>query len=423
MKITPKTIGFVILLIVIQMVAHTVQAKCYKQAYRSDIATGQLLLVLEQSGLPPTEFEIMASDKVPYAVATKCGGVRYIYVNEKWLSSNIKYNYRDWKGLGTLAHEIAHHILDHPSSRHSQKNELEADRYAGHILYHLGATLNQATQMPKSLPREGSVRHPNRDERIEAVTAGWENARNPISVIVAGVSFPNMRLYWDRGYSIDAIGYGPTTDREDERWHVVLTKREKGEQACVINESREGLEKEIQELWDKDYLIDSLYYLDDQWIALMSKGKGYADLSQSWFESSSFDDIEEEIEKGWFDEDEYISSLTYSDRFYILVMTQGDVYQTYSLRQKYSEIRESMYKRWAKNNFITSLNYSKYDGWVLVATEDKLSHNEFVLIEPYFPEETIEFHVRKNYRVAHLTYNYRHQQWIVVLTTRDNKLY
>ena len=418
---TPKILLFVVAFVVIQIFTHTVQAKCYKDAYHSDIATEMLLLVMEQSGLPSTNFEIMASDTVVYAIATTCRGVRYIYVNEEWLSSAFNDNYRDWKGLGTLAHEIGHHILGHKPRRKTHKRELEADRYAGHTLYNLGATLKQAKQLFYSLPPMGSDSHPNRKKRIAAVTAGWKNAKNPTHVTVAGMSFPNVSPYSNRGYDIDAIGYGPTTEYGDDRWHVILTQRERGLQALRFENDIKVMKEKVHKLWDRDYLIEKFYYLNNEWVVLMSKKQANAHLLQSWVELTNLDDVKDMIKAGWNDEDggKYVSFLSYGDGYYVVIMTQGGAIQEYNSSETYREIVDAVNERWDENFFVTSLTYSKHDDWFLVTTEDKASHHDLIFRESYYPEEMIEFYAGSEYRIAHITYDDRNRKWIGVVTTRE----
>jgi uncharacterized protein (TIGR02145 family) len=92
-----------------------------------------------------------------------------------------------WESIAILAHELGHHVNWHLTktsdhvSRHEK--ELEADEYAGSVLYKLGATLNQAQRVMYStiIPDEATPDHPGRKQRLEAIEKGWLKAQNVIN--------------------------------------------------------------------------------------------------------------------------------------------------------------------------------------------------------------------------------------------------
>ena len=414
----PKILSLLAAILLSQTFPHTSHARCV-DAYYSDSVKTQLDRVLEHSGLPSTNFEVKATHRVSNAVATMCNGHRYIYVNERWMNS-IRNGDWNWRRLSVLAHEIGHHILGHTmTSSPSHKTELEADRYSGHLLFHMGASLQDTTAMARRLPENATPTHPRRTDRIAAITAGWRNARNPIPVVVAGSSFPNPETYWQRGFDVDAIGHGPTTEDEDARWHLVLTHQDAGRQRIHRRASINNMESAIDTSWDDGYLIEKLLYLDDVWVALMTRRRGYAEEHQTWTTSDNLDTIEESIDSG-FENGLYISSLTHGDGRYALVMTEGNLRQIYRVRRSYSAIDEIIDQQWERDYFITNLSYSRAVGWILVMTQGDNREGEMVRRRPYFPEELIEFYAGDGYRVAHLSYDGR--KWMLVMTTRDLRL-
>ena len=115
----------------------------------------------------------------------------------------------------------------------------------------------------------------------------------------------------------------------------------------------------------------------------MSRSEGYERLSQSWMISSDYDDVLNEIDVG-YDKNMYISSLTYGEGYFVLVMTEGDTGQIFRMRQKYSDIRKIMHEWWDKRYYITSITYSGGIGWILVMTKVDEDAKEIVRVRPYF---------------------------------------
>ena len=171
------TVLLSVLLLTLQFaLAPQAQAKCLT-AYHSHSVSRHLGEVLEHSGIPSTNFEVRASDEVPTARAATCRGDRYIYVNERWMN-RIHNGDWDWKGLSVLAHEIGHHVLGHVvTSEHSHKNELEADRYSGHLLYHLGASLDQSIELVSRLRRNRPILIPAGKKELQRLQQDGKTRR------------------------------------------------------------------------------------------------------------------------------------------------------------------------------------------------------------------------------------------------------
>lgn len=117
-------------------------------------------------------------------------GKPYILYNPNFLGQVKKLNFssaslpnateKDWETLTILAHELGHHINNHllnPLPDATQREmELEADETAGFIIYLLGGTLSQAKFAFNNVPEKGSYTHPGRQQRIDAVAKGWNDA-------------------------------------------------------------------------------------------------------------------------------------------------------------------------------------------------------------------------------------------------------
>lgn len=90
----------------------------------------------------------------------------------------------DWHPIAILAHELGHHLCQHTTNRQLTSQltlveiELQADEYAGRILYKLGASLDQSVSVMRTsvVSENGSLSHPGRAARMEAVTRGYREA-------------------------------------------------------------------------------------------------------------------------------------------------------------------------------------------------------------------------------------------------------
>jgi hypothetical protein len=102
---------------------------------------------------------------------------------EKKINSNSN-KYRDWEVLTILAHEIGHHANNHFSktvrnNTSIKEIELEADEYAGQIIYRLGGELQEGKKVYNSdlIPIKPTLEHPGRADRIKAFQEGYNKAK------------------------------------------------------------------------------------------------------------------------------------------------------------------------------------------------------------------------------------------------------
>ena len=131
-------------------------------------------------GIHPN-FQVMAgkfeAGASPVAFAAIHDKVRFIVYDVDFMYQSAK-NTVTWQDLGVMAHEMGHHISGATTlgTKTPHDGELEADRAAGHLLRLLGASVEQALSMASVFSSEGSLTHPPRDEREDAIIDGWENA-------------------------------------------------------------------------------------------------------------------------------------------------------------------------------------------------------------------------------------------------------
>lgn len=144
----------------------------------SAFSAQQIWLVVNQilsvSGLSPN-FEVMETNEVTNAAAVILKNERYLAFNPSWLKQYSSSPDANWWLLGIIAHEVGHHLQGHTLSGIGSRpaTELEADEYAGFVLAALGASLEEAQSLWRTLPPEGSPTHPPRHQRLLAVERGW----------------------------------------------------------------------------------------------------------------------------------------------------------------------------------------------------------------------------------------------------------
>jgi len=147
-------------------------------SHESETAASALHAVLGAAGLSGTNFEVRESGHVLNARALICDGNRYILINDRFLSG-LGWTDRNWNWtkVGIVAREIGRHAMGHVVYRGERhREEISADRYAGHLLFRMGASLEQALAMTEFLPEVLSSSHPRKSERVAAVRGGWRDA-------------------------------------------------------------------------------------------------------------------------------------------------------------------------------------------------------------------------------------------------------
>jgi len=136
--------------------------------------------IVQYSGLSPN-FKVIQDEEVKNAIAYIKNKTRYIKYNPSFMKRVNDSTKTDWAAISVLAHEIGHHLLGH-TLRHQGSNpgdELTADKYSGFILFQMGATLDETLKCVESEGNlHGTKTHPPRGARVEAITEGWNDAKN-----------------------------------------------------------------------------------------------------------------------------------------------------------------------------------------------------------------------------------------------------
>jgi hypothetical protein len=163
-------------------------------SFDSDTEVDRLVsIIMKVQGLS-NPYKIGSCNLVENAVAINQDCEPVILYNPEFLkqvkqysfsSTNIPTTSEDWGVLLVLAHEIGHHQNFHLTSKDARLNahvkELEADKFAGRILYLLNApdlfTAQSVLRGPK-ISDEDSYTHPPRLQRLEAFKEGWNKAKD-----------------------------------------------------------------------------------------------------------------------------------------------------------------------------------------------------------------------------------------------------
>ena len=148
-------------------------------------AEGAVDRILKPLGLR-RNFVLISCPSINNAVAvTYNDGIRYIVYDNAFMQRVSRSSNTDWASLSILAHELGHHLQGHTLRRVSlqqrRMNELEADEFSGFVMFKLGASLAQAqaaTNTLRDVGDEESSTHPKKWRRLEAIKAGYDNARS-----------------------------------------------------------------------------------------------------------------------------------------------------------------------------------------------------------------------------------------------------
>jgi hypothetical protein len=140
-------------------------------------AQGVVKNVLASMGLP-LRFDVRAAAVGNAAAILEPDGTRSILYNTLFMDEIQARTGRYWSLISIMAHEIGHHLAFHLAKHiEDHEAELEADYFSGYILAKMGASLDDAVAALKEVASdEPTPTHPGKNERLQAVAAGWKNA-------------------------------------------------------------------------------------------------------------------------------------------------------------------------------------------------------------------------------------------------------
>ncbi len=125
-------------------------------------------------------FTLQEKNGINNAYATIINNKRWIIYDNDFLESLDEYAATKWASISVMAHEVAHHKLNHVFSGKGSTvpTEIEADDFSGYVMNKLGATLAQSVAAIKTISTDqASSTHPAKKDRVDAITKGWNRAQ------------------------------------------------------------------------------------------------------------------------------------------------------------------------------------------------------------------------------------------------------
>ena len=147
-------------------------------------AKNMLSEIMSVTGLQ-SNFELKEAD-VLNIEASISHRKRYIFYNPAFISQINNVTKSKWASMFLLAHEVGHHLNGHTIRKSGSRPalELEADEFAGFVLYKLGASLEQSQEVMNFIAKTtASKTHPARASRMHAIQNGWNKAAENASII------------------------------------------------------------------------------------------------------------------------------------------------------------------------------------------------------------------------------------------------
>jgi hypothetical protein len=145
---------------------------------RSEFIHNAMVDILKVTGLH-ANFELKEA-KVRNIEASISHRKRYILYNPEFIDWVNRTTADKWGTIALLAHEVGHHLNGHTIRKGGSKPklELEADEFAGFVLFKLGASLQQSQEVMNHISNSvPSATHPGRNARLEAIRNGWLKAK------------------------------------------------------------------------------------------------------------------------------------------------------------------------------------------------------------------------------------------------------
>ena len=172
--------------------------------------------------------------------------------------------------------------------------------------------------------------------------------------------------------------------------------------------------EEISDDWDNDYYLSSLSYNNNLWTVISSKTSDYS--LQSW--RTRVDFPKDEITELW-DAGYAITELTYGNDVWALVMSKGSSYsgQKWSTTTEFPKDKIKEY--WDEGRSIIKLAYGQ-GKWALVGSKTEEITLQRWRTSETFPTEEIEENLALGYSITQL--EYLNDRWVLILSKyTDNR--
>jgi len=157
-------------------------------------------------------------------------------------------------------------------------------------------------------------------------------------------------------------------------------------------------EQEIQYCWDQDHYITDLTYSNGEWTIVMTKTVGYT--NQTYLTDPEFPKAK--IREYW-DQGYDITSSTYANGAWIVVMSAGSGFtnQTYFSGSNFPDADVQSY--WDQGYSITSIGYGN-ETWFVVMSKGTESEKQVYFTEATFPEGRIRTYWNSDKYITSIAY-------------------
>ena len=170
-------------------------------------------------------------------------------------------------------------------------------------------------------------------------------------------------------------------------------------------------DEEIQYCWDQEHYLTDLTYSNGEWTVVMTKTVSYTD--QAYLIDPEFP--ETSVREYW-DQDFDITSISFINGEWVVVMSAGTGFsnQTYFSGVDFPDAQVKDY--WNEGYAITALDYDT-DFWVIVMSEGTAFKDQEYFVEAAFPENQIQTYWDSDYYVTNISYG--SAAWAVVMSTGE----
>ena len=183
-------------------------------------------------------FNLREQNGIRNAYATISGGKRFIVYDNSFLEDIDEYSRTKFASISIMAHEMGHHYYDHVVSQRGSNipSEIEADAFSGYMMQKLGATLQQSQAAMNAIgtPR-ASATHPAKNDRLVAITRGWNAAQANAAPTTANTGSTSGA---GNGAPAPTTSNVPTTPENDPSWIALYIQSNKDETVQLSDDGR-----------------------------------------------------------------------------------------------------------------------------------------------------------------------------------------
>ena len=203
-------------------------------------------------------FSVREQYGIRNAYATIINQVRWIIYDNDFLEDIDAYAATKWASISVLAHEMGHHYYNHVvnSGGSTPPKEIEADAFSGYVMEKLGASLQQSLAAMQAIASDrASSSHPAKQDRLNAITNGWNSAKattsnpanpsNPVPTIPPSPTNPNTGNPTNPS-NPNPTNPGNTNSDKDPSWIGLTIQSNKTETVLLSDDGKNFQQAEIK---------------------------------------------------------------------------------------------------------------------------------------------------------------------------------